>query len=97
MGSGKSSLVHLVPRFYDVTGGSVTIDGTDVREMDKQSLRSHIGVALQESILFSGTVRDNIRYARPQASEQEVLQAAEAAGAHMKSCSKNTVSTTGST
>ena len=81
-GVGKSSLVHLIPRFYDVTAGSVLIDGVDVREMDKEALRCNIGIALQESVLFSGTIRDNIRYGRPQATDEEVIASAKAAQAH---------------
>ena len=81
-GSGKSSLVYLIPRFYDVTAGRVTIDGIDVRDVDKDTLRRNIGVALQESILFSGTIRDNIRYGRPDATDEEVVAAARAAQAH---------------
>ena len=81
-GSGKSSLIHLIPRFYDVTGGRVTIDGVDVRDVDKDALRRNIGVALQESVLFSGTIRDNIRYGRPDAADEEVIAAAQAAQAH---------------
>ena len=81
-GAGKSSLVHLIPRFYDVTGGRVTIDGVDVRELDKHTLRRNIGIALQETVLFSGTIRDNIRYGRPDASDAEVVAAAKAAQAH---------------
>ena len=81
-GSGKSSLVNLIPRFYDVTAGRVTIDGIDVRDVDKDTLRRSIGTALQESLLFSGTIRDNIRYGRPDASEEEVVAAARAAQAH---------------
>jgi ATP-binding cassette subfamily B protein len=81
-GSGKSSLIYLIPRFYDVTGGRVTIDGVDVRDLDKAALRRNIGVALQESILFSGTIRDNIRYGRPDAADEEVIAAAQAAQAH---------------
>lgn len=81
-GSGKSSLIHLIPRFYDATGGQVTIDGVDVRDVDKAALRRHIGVALQESVLFSGTIRDNIRYGRPEASDEDVIAAAKAAQAH---------------
>ncbi|HRE29886.1 MAG TPA: ABC transporter ATP-binding protein, partial [Anaerolineales bacterium] len=75
-GSGKSSLVHLIPRFYDVTGGRVTIDGHDVRDLDLATLRRNIGIALQEAVLFSGTIRDNIRYGRPDATEAEVEDAA---------------------
>jgi ATP-binding cassette subfamily B protein len=81
-GSGKSSLVALIPRFYDVNSGRVTIDGVDVRDVDQVALRRHIGVALQESVLFSGTVRDNIRYGRPTASDDEVIAAAKMAQAH---------------
>jgi ATP-binding cassette subfamily B multidrug efflux pump len=81
-GSGKSSLVSLIPRFYDVTEGRVTIDGVDVRDVDKDALRRNIGVALQESVLFSGTIRYNIRYGRPEASDEEVVAAAKAAQAH---------------
>ena len=81
-GSGKSTLIDLIPRFYDVTEGKITIDGVDVRDVTLESLRSHIGVALQEAILFSGTIRDNIKYGRPDASEEEVVAAAKAAQAH---------------
>ncbi len=81
-GAGKSSLVHLIPRFYDVTGGQVTLDGIDVRDVDKDTLRRHIGIALQETVLFSGTIRDNIRYGRAEASDEEVVAAAMAAQAH---------------
>lgn len=81
-GAGKSSLVHLIPRFYDVTGGKITLDGVDIRQLDQESLRRSIGMALQETVLFSGTIRDNIRYGRPEASEEEVIAAAQAAQAH---------------
>jgi ATP-binding cassette, subfamily B, multidrug efflux pump len=81
-GVGKSSLVQLIPRFYDVTAGRVTIDECDVREVDQDALRRRIGIALQDTVLFSGTIRDNIRYGRPTASEQEVQAAAQAAQAH---------------
>ena len=81
-GSGKSSLIHLIPRFYDVTEGQVSIDGVDVRDVSKEALRRNIGVALQESILFTGTIRDNIRYGRPDATNEEVVAAAQAAQAH---------------
>jgi ATP-binding cassette subfamily B protein len=81
-GSGKSSLIHLIPRFYDVTDGKITIDGTDVRDVGEAVLRRNIGIALQESVLFTGTVRDNIRYGRPDATDEEVIAAAEAAQAH---------------
>jgi ATP-binding cassette subfamily B protein len=81
-GSGKSSLIHLIPRFYDVERGRVTLDGVDVRAMPLGALRSQIGIALQEVVLFSGTVCDNIRYGRPDATDEEVIAAAEAAQAH---------------
>ena len=75
-GSGKSTLVNLIPRFHDVTSGEVLIDGVNVRDYDEPTLRSLVAIALQESILFSGTIRDNIRYGRPTASEAEVEEAA---------------------
>ena len=81
-GSGKSSLIHLIPRFYDATKGRVTIDGIDVRDLPLETLRGQIGIALQETVLFSGTIRDNIRYGRPDAAEEEVVAAAIAAQAH---------------
>lgn len=81
-GTGKSSLVHLIPRFYDVTGGTVRVGGIDVRELDLATLRRSIGIATQETVLFSGTVRDNIRYGRPEASEEAVIAAAQVARAH---------------
>jgi ATP-binding cassette subfamily B protein len=81
-GAGKSSLVHLIPRFYDVKSGRVTIDGIDVRELDQESLRRQIGIALQDVVLFSGTIRDNIRYGNPEASDEQVIAAAKAAQAH---------------
>ncbi|OUC09179.1 multidrug ABC transporter ATP-binding protein, partial [Litorilinea aerophila] len=81
-GSGKSSLVHLIPRFYDVKAGRVLVDGVDVRQVRQASLRRHISVALQEAVLFTGTIRDNIRYGCPDASEEEVIAAAKAAQIH---------------
>jgi ATP-binding cassette, subfamily B, multidrug efflux pump len=81
-GSGKSSLIHLIPRFYDVTTGKITIDGIDVRDLDERSLRRSIGISLQEPLLFSGTIGDNIRFGRPEASQEEVIAAAQAAQAH---------------
>jgi ATP-binding cassette subfamily B protein len=80
-GSGKSTLINLIPRFYDVTEGSVRLDGHDVRDVTLSSLRSQIGVVLQSSLLFSGPVRDNIAYGRPDASGEEVEAAARAAQA----------------
>ena len=81
-GSGKSSLINLIPRFYDVSSGRVTIDCVDVRDIKMSWLRDHIGISLQEVTLFSGTVTDNIRYGRPDASDEEVVRAAKAAQAH---------------
>jgi len=81
-GSGKSSLIHLISRFYDVSNGKVLVDGHDIRDVETKSLRRHIGISLQEAILFSGTIRDNIRYGRPDAKEEEVVEAAKAAQAH---------------
>ena len=81
-GSGKSSLIHLIPRFYDVEQGCVTLDGVDVRDIPLDALRTQMGIALQETVLFSGTVRDNIRYGRPDATDEEVVAAAKAAQAH---------------
>jgi ATP-binding cassette subfamily B multidrug efflux pump len=81
-GSGKSSLVNLIPRFYDVSSGRVTLDGVDVRQLQQASLLANIGIVPQETVLFSGTVSDNIRYGRPDASDDEVVAAAKAAQAH---------------
>ncbi len=81
-GSGKSTLVNLIPRFYDAIKGKVTIDGMDVRNITLDSLRKNIGIALQETVLFSGTVMDNIRYGRPEATEDEVIAVAKVAEAH---------------
>ncbi|GAP16280.1 ABC transporter ATP-binding protein [Levilinea saccharolytica] len=81
-GAGKTTLVNLIPRFYDVTQGQITIDGVDIRSLQQDSLLAHVGIVPQESVLFSGSVRDNIRYGRPQASDEEVTAAARAAQAH---------------
>lgn len=81
-GSGKSTLINLIPRFYDVNSGRITVDGIDVRSVTIESLRTHIGIALQEPVLFSGTIRDNIRYGKPDATDEEVIEAAKAAQAH---------------
>jgi ATP-binding cassette subfamily B multidrug efflux pump len=81
-GAGKSTLVNLVPRFYDVSAGRVLIDEVDIRQIKEDSLLAQIGIVPQETILFSGTVRDNIRYGRPDASDEEVIAAAKAAQAH---------------
>lgn len=81
-GSGKSTLINLVPRFHDVTSGRVTIDGIDIRDVKLRSLRRQIGVVLQESTLFSATVRENIAYGKPDATDDEIFAAAKAANAH---------------
>jgi ATP-binding cassette subfamily B multidrug efflux pump len=81
-GSGKSSIINLIPRFYDVTSGRVLIDGYDVRDVTIESLRRQIGIVLQETNLFTGTIRDNIAFGRPDASDEEVIAAAKAAAAH---------------
>jgi subfamily B ATP-binding cassette protein MsbA len=81
-GAGKSTIVNLIPRFYDVQAGRVLIDGHDVREVQLRSLREQIGIVPQETLLFSGSVRENIRYGRLDASDAEVEAAAEAANAH---------------
>lgn len=81
-GAGKSTLVNLIPRFYDATAGRILIDGKDIRRVRQDSLLARIGVVPQETVLFSGTVRDNIRYGRPEASDEEVVAAARAAQAH---------------
>ena len=80
-GSGKSTVVSLIPRFYDVESGYVRIDGLDVREVTQESLREYVGMVLQTPILFSGTVFDNIRYGKPNATEAEVIEACRAANA----------------
>ena len=81
-GSGKSTLINLVPRFYDVSNGGITIDGTDIRQVQGDALLAQIAIVPQETILFSGTVRDNIRYGNPTASDDEVIAAAKAAQAY---------------
>jgi ATP-binding cassette, subfamily B, multidrug efflux pump len=80
--SGKSTIMNLLPRFYDVTAGSVRIDGRDVRDFSLKSLRSHIGIVFQETTLFSGTLRENIAYANPNASLEQVIEGAKAAQMH---------------
>jgi len=81
-GSGKSTLVNLIPRYYDVTSGSIKVGGIDVRDLNTAVLRRMTGVVLQETVLFSGTIRDNIRYGRPDATDEEVVRAAKMAQAH---------------
>lgn len=80
-GSGKSTLIHLIPRFYDVDDGRIMLDGVDIRDLDLADLRAEIGIALQEAVLFGGTIRENIAYGRPDATDEEVARAAQAAQA----------------
>ena len=80
-GGGKSTLCQLIPRFYDVTEGRILLDGRDVRELQQRSLRENIGIVQQDVFLFAGTIYDNIRYGRPDATEgREVIEAARRAG-----------------
>jgi subfamily B ATP-binding cassette protein MsbA len=81
-GGGKSSLISLIPRFFDVQQGSISIDGHNIRQVTQQSLREQIGMVLQDNILFSGSIRDNIRMGRPEATDLELEEAAKAASAH---------------
>ena len=81
-GTGKSSLVNLIPRFYDVTGGAVLVDGVDVRDYPLEELRSRIGMVLQTNVLFTGTIRENLLWGRPDATEEEMIQAAKDAQAY---------------
>lgn len=81
-GGGKTTICSLLPRFYDVTDGRITIDGHDVRTLTLKSLRSRIGVVQQDVYLFSGSIRDNIAYGKPDASEDEIIAAAKRANIH---------------
>jgi len=81
-GSGKTTIINLLPRFYDPTSGQILIDGTDLRDVTIDSLRKQIGIVLQETNLFSGTIRDNIAFGRTDATMEEVIAAAKAAAAH---------------
>jgi ATP-binding cassette subfamily B protein len=81
-GSGKTTLINLICRFYDPTRGRILLDGRDLREVRMQDLRRHIGVVLQDNFLFPGTIRENIAYARPDATLEEIIEAAKAANAH---------------
>ena len=78
-GGGKSTLCQLIPRFYDVTGGRILVDGTDVRHLTQQSLRQNIGIVQQDVFLFAGTIYDNIRYGKPDATQEEIMEAAKRA------------------
>jgi len=81
-GSGKTSIINLLPRFYDPTDGRITIDGHDLRDVKLESLRAQIGIVLQETTLFSGSIRDNIAFGKPEATDAEIFAAAKAAAAH---------------
>lgn len=81
-GSGKTTIINLIPRFYDVSEGQILIDGTDIRTVQLESLRRQIGIVLQETNLFTGTIRDNIAFGRPDATDEEIVAAAQAAAAH---------------
>ncbi|MGM9607912.1 MAG: ABC transporter ATP-binding protein, partial [Oscillospiraceae bacterium] len=81
-GVGKSSLVNLIPRFYDVTGGAVLVDGQDVRSYPLEELRGRIGMVLQNNVLFSGTIRENLLWGKPDATEEELIRAAKNAQAY---------------
>ena len=81
-GSGKTTIMNLLNRFYDVNSGKVTFDGTDVRDIQLTSLRNNVGIVLQDSVLFTGTIADNIRYGKPNASMDEVISAAKQANIH---------------
>ncbi|MGX7202939.1 multidrug ABC transporter permease [Enterococcus plantarum] len=81
-GSGKTTIMNLLNRFYDVNSGSVTFDGTDIREIELSSLRSHVGIVLQDSVLFSGTIRANIAFGKPEAAEEDIIAAAKQANIH---------------
>jgi subfamily B ATP-binding cassette protein MsbA len=81
-GAGKSTIVSLLPRLYDVTEGRILVDGVDVRDYQLSALRQQIAIVLQESLIFSGSVRDNLTYGRPNAAEHEIVEAAKAANAH---------------
>ncbi|KAF1304884.1 MULTISPECIES: ABC transporter ATP-binding protein [Enterococcus] len=81
-GSGKTTIMNLLNRFYDVNSGSVTFDGTDIRTLDLESLREHVGIVLQDSVLFSGTIKENIAFGKPEATDEEVIAAAKQANIH---------------
>lgn len=85
-GGGKTTLCNLIPRFYDITGGEITLDGRDIKGITLKSLRQNIGMVQQEVYLFSGTIKDNILYGRPDASDEEIITAAKRAGAHEFIC-----------
>jgi ABC-type multidrug transport system fused ATPase/permease subunit len=81
-GAGKSTIIQLLMRYYDLSGGSITVDGRDIRHMNMTELRGNVGVVPQEVLLFGGTIRENIAYGRPEASEAEIIEAARKANAY---------------
>ena len=81
-GAGKSTMVNLLCRFYDPTDGTILLDGQDIRQVSLQSLRKHMGIVLQDTFLFQDTVRENIRYGKPEATDEEVMDAAKVIRAH---------------
>ena len=81
-GSGKTTVINLIPRFYDVTEGSITVDGVDVRKMKTKKLRDKIGFVPQKGVLFTGTVRSNIKYSDPTMSDERMVKAAEIASSN---------------
>ncbi|GAE95135.1 lipid A export ATP-binding/permease protein MsbA [Gracilibacillus boraciitolerans JCM 21714] len=81
-GGGKSTIISLIPRFYDVTDGRILVDGVDIRELQVRTLRDKIGMVLQDNILFSESIAMNIRMGKPDATDEEVIEAAKAANAH---------------
>ena len=83
-GGGKTTMCQLIPRFYDVCGGSITVDGKDVRSVTQRSLRRNIGILQQDVFMFAGTIRENIRYGRPDASDEEIVEAAKRAEIHQE-------------
>ena len=81
-GGGKTTLCHLLPRFYDITSGSITVDGIDIRDVTLSSLRRNIGIVQQDVFLFAASIKENIRYGRIDATDEEIVQAAVAAEIH---------------
>ena len=81
-GAGKTTIINLLTRFYDIGEGSITVDGADIRDLDRDSLRSRLGIVLQDAYVFSDTVRENLRYGRLDATDEEIEQAARVGGAH---------------
>jgi ATP-binding cassette subfamily B protein len=82
VGSGKTTILNLLPRFYDVTDGRITIDGIDVRDVTLSSLRANVGIVMQDVFLFNGTIRENIAYGKPEATDEEIIEAAKIARLH---------------